>query len=234
MALHPPAGRGEAELLAVPVANPEIEPGLAQPLDRQVFEDVAEGEDAQRLAGELGARVLRRLQVLVLQAPAAALAEAAAAEVVALRPRRALGDERLVDEDVDLVDEGRRLLAVIEVEGAIHQNGTSGSGRARAQRHRLEEAVDCGLRECAGLRLAQLVEAGGPADLGHELGHQPEARGDRRPLAVVGINHLPRPRGGSAGRFAMVGELQLLSSHTGRPSEVSERIKTRTTGLDAR
>ena len=42
MSLHPPAGDGEAELLAVPVADPEIEPGLAQPLDRQVLEDVAE------------------------------------------------------------------------------------------------------------------------------------------------------------------------------------------------
>ena len=80
MSLHPPTGGGEAELLAVPVTHPEIEPGLAQPLDGEGFEDVTEREDAKRLAGEPGARVLRRPEVLVLQPAAAALAEAAAAD----------------------------------------------------------------------------------------------------------------------------------------------------------
>ena len=47
-----PPGDGEAELLAIPVPRAEVEPGLAQPVDRQVLEHVARGEDAQRLPGE--------------------------------------------------------------------------------------------------------------------------------------------------------------------------------------
>ena len=72
MALHAAAGRGEAELLAVPIARAQVEPGLAQPLDGEILEHMAEGEDAQRLAREAAVLVVRHLEVFVLQPAAAA------------------------------------------------------------------------------------------------------------------------------------------------------------------
>ncbi len=63
MAADAPAGDREAELAAVrPVAagGVELEPGGAEPAGGEVLEQVAGGEDAQRLAVEVGAVVLGR------------------------------------------------------------------------------------------------------------------------------------------------------------------------------
>ncbi|MCP5231008.1 MAG: hypothetical protein H6948_02765 [Zoogloeaceae bacterium] len=55
---------------------------------------MADGEDAQRLAAEVLALVLRRRRELELQGALAGMAEARAAEVVAGRPRRLIGGQR--------------------------------------------------------------------------------------------------------------------------------------------
>jgi hypothetical protein len=70
-----PARDREAELLAGPIAGAEVEPGPAQPSDRQILEEVPGREDAQLQAGEAVARLLRHVEVLVLQAPRAGVAE---------------------------------------------------------------------------------------------------------------------------------------------------------------
>ena len=78
----------EAELLAIRVialAGVEIDPGGAEPADGQVLERMADGEDAQRLAGEVRALVLRRAGELELQGALAGMTEARAAEIVARR-----------------------------------------------------------------------------------------------------------------------------------------------------
>ena len=63
MAADPSASHREAKLLAVRVialARIEIDAGGPQPLDCQVLERMANGEDAQRAAGEVGALVLEQ------------------------------------------------------------------------------------------------------------------------------------------------------------------------------
>ena len=45
MPLHMATGCAKAELLAMAIARTQIEPGLAQPLDRQILEHMAESED---------------------------------------------------------------------------------------------------------------------------------------------------------------------------------------------
>ena len=85
----------------VALAGVEIEPGRAQPADRQVLQRMADGEDAQGPAAEIGALVLRRRGELELQRPLAGMAEAGAAEIVARRRRGAFGLERGIDQRVD-------------------------------------------------------------------------------------------------------------------------------------
>ena len=58
MAADAPARDREAELLAIRVvalAGVEIDARGAEPADGQILERMADGEDAQRLAGEVGA-----------------------------------------------------------------------------------------------------------------------------------------------------------------------------------
>ena len=80
------AGDREAELLAIRIialAGVEIDAGGAEPADGQILERMADGEDAQRLAGEVGAIVLRRPGELELQGALAGMADARAAQIVA-------------------------------------------------------------------------------------------------------------------------------------------------------
>ena len=102
MAADAAAGDREAELVTVrPVAlaGVEIEARpTAQPADGEVLERMADGEDAQRPAVELGALVLGRLGVLELQRPLAGHAEPRAAEIVARRRGPVLGLEPGVDQ----------------------------------------------------------------------------------------------------------------------------------------
>ena len=65
-------------------------PGGAQPADGQILERMADGEDAQRLAGEVRALVLRRAGELELQGALASMTDARAAEIVARRARGVL------------------------------------------------------------------------------------------------------------------------------------------------
>src|SRR5690606_14445346 len=81
---------------------------------------MADGEDAQGLAAEVLALVLRRRRELELQCPLAGMAEPRAAEIVAGRPRGLIGGERLIDGGVQPLGEAG---AMIVIEG---QNGTSG------------------------------------------------------------------------------------------------------------
>ena len=64
---------------------------------------MADREDAQGLAAEVGAVVLRRGGELELQRPLAGMAEPGAAEIVARRRGGAFGLERGIDERVDAV-----------------------------------------------------------------------------------------------------------------------------------
>ena len=79
-------GDREAELLAIRIialAGVEIDPGSPEPEDGQILERMADGEDAQRAAGEVGALVLRRPGELELQGALAGVTDARAAEIVA-------------------------------------------------------------------------------------------------------------------------------------------------------
>src|SRR5690606_29786828 len=129
MALHTSAHDREAELIAMAIARAKVEPGPAQPDDSQVFENVPEREDPQGLAREPGARVLRRLQVFVLQPALADVTQPTASEIVALGTFGLFRHEGGVDAGIDGVRETGRLLPMVEVETGVHQNGTSGSGR---------------------------------------------------------------------------------------------------------
>jgi hypothetical protein len=129
MALHTSAHDRKAELIAMSIARAKIEAGLAQPGDGQVLENVPEREDPQGLAREPGARVLRRLQVFVLQPALADVTQPASPEIVALGTFGLFRHEGGVDAGIDGVRETGRLLPMVEVETGVHQNGTSGSGR---------------------------------------------------------------------------------------------------------
>ena len=88
MAADATARDREAELFAigaVALAGVEVEARATQPGDGQILERMADGEDAQRLAAEVLALVLRRRRELELQRPLAGMAEARAAEIVARR-----------------------------------------------------------------------------------------------------------------------------------------------------
>ena len=76
MTANAPASDGEPELAAIwPVAlsRVEVEARAAQPGDGQILERMADGEDAQRLAAEVLALVLRRRRELELQGPLAGI-----------------------------------------------------------------------------------------------------------------------------------------------------------------
>ncbi len=120
MALHTSAHDRKAELIAMAIARAKVEPGLAQPGDGQILDNVPEREDPQGLAREPGARVLRRLQVLVLQPALADVAQPAAAEIVALGTFGLFRDEGGVDAGVHAVRATGRLLPMVEVETGVH------------------------------------------------------------------------------------------------------------------
>ena len=67
MAPDATARDGEAELAAIALLGDQIDPGRAQPADRQILELVADGEDPQRLAAEIGTLILWRTGKLELQ-----------------------------------------------------------------------------------------------------------------------------------------------------------------------
>ena len=101
MPLDAAAGRLEAELPAVAAAGAQLEARGPQPVDGEVLERVARGEDAQRLAGEGLVRILRRVRIFVGKAPGTGLADPAGAEIVARRLQAVTREERLVDMGID-------------------------------------------------------------------------------------------------------------------------------------
>ena len=108
MAPDAPARDRKAELAAigpVALARVEVEARAVQPGDGQILERVADGEDAECLAAEVLALVLRRRRELELEGTLAGMAEARAAEIVPGRPRGLIGGERLIDGGVDPLGE---------------------------------------------------------------------------------------------------------------------------------
>ena len=123
MPLDPVPGCGKSELLAAPVAGPEIKACLAEPLYRQVLEHVPRGENAERLSGELPARIAWEFQVLILQPSGADIPETASAQIIALWTQPVLGSQRGVNRSVDFISKRLQFLAVIEVQLRRHQKG---------------------------------------------------------------------------------------------------------------
>ncbi|MFC3119420.1 hypothetical protein ACFOHS_19160 [Jhaorihella thermophila] len=94
MAANTPTGDRKAELAAVALPGGEIEPGGAQPLDGEILERVANGEDAQGPARELLTLVLWCLGKLELKRALARLPQAGGAEIVTPRGRGAFAFKR--------------------------------------------------------------------------------------------------------------------------------------------
>jgi hypothetical protein len=101
VASDPPARDAEAVLAAVTCPGAQVKPGRLQPANGQVLELVSGVEDAEQPAGELFAVVHRRERDLVGEPADARLADPAAAEIIARRPRPVLRLERCVDQRVD-------------------------------------------------------------------------------------------------------------------------------------
>jgi len=99
------AGGGEAELIAVTVARPQVESGLAQPVNSQVFQNVTERKNPQRLSGKSTIGIARRLKVFVLQPAGTDVAQSAAAQIVALGSLGVIRDQRRIDACIDGVRE---------------------------------------------------------------------------------------------------------------------------------
>jgi hypothetical protein len=84
MAPDAPARDGKAELATIgPVALPgvEIKACAAQPGDGKILKRMADGKDAQRLAAEVLALVLRRRRELELKGALAGVAKARPAKI---------------------------------------------------------------------------------------------------------------------------------------------------------
>src|SRR5690606_16521919 len=117
-------GDGESKLLTIGTiafARVDVEASRTQPTDRQILKRMADGEDAQRLAGKAGAVVLGRRRKLILQGALARLPEAGAAKVVAWRRGGLFGFKGGNDQGGNLLA-GFGLVIIVQ-----HQNGTSGT-----------------------------------------------------------------------------------------------------------
>ena len=147
----------------------QIDPGRAQPADRQILELMADGEDPQRLAAEVRALILGRTGELELQRAFAGMAQAGRAEIGPGRRGLALGDEGGVDQRVDPLGHGG---AVVEIQ---HQNGTSDLGGDLG--HLGAERLDGDHDQPVHVVLGQLAQRPVPADPLH-LGAR--ARASRR------------------------------------------------------
>jgi len=111
MAADTPARDREPELAAiwtVALLRVEIEPRAAQPADRELFQLVPDGEDAQQLAGKLLPLVFRRGSVLELQGPLAGMAKPRATEIIAGWSAGVLSREGRIDGLVDTLGEAGR------------------------------------------------------------------------------------------------------------------------------
>lgn len=79
MTANAPAGDGESELLAIGIvalAGVEIDAGRTEPLDGKVLKRMADGENAQRAAGKVGAIVLWGTGKFELERTLAGMADA--------------------------------------------------------------------------------------------------------------------------------------------------------------
>ena len=168
MTADAPAGDREAELLAVravALAGVEIEPGSPEPADREIFERVPDVENAQRLAGELLAFVLRRARELELQRALAGVSEARAAEIGLAADRRGVP------------------LSIAASMTALIRSASWGDGCSRASERHLRARRPAAMACMASwkpptatsmsvqhLRFREIGEPRLPADLLHDLG----------------------------------------------------------------
>ena len=92
MAPDTTARDGEAELATIAFLGHQIDPGRAQPADRQILELMTDREDPQRLPVEIGTLILGRTDELELKRAFASMPEARRAEIGPGRSGLAFGD----------------------------------------------------------------------------------------------------------------------------------------------
>ena len=213
MAADATARDGEAELAAIAFLGDQIDPGRAQPADRQILELMADREDPQRLAAEIGTLILGRTGKLELQRAFAGMPQAGCAEIGPGRRGLALGDEGGVDQRVDPLGHGG---ARVEIQ---HQNGISVFGGDL--RHLGAERLDGDDDQPVHVVLGQLAQRPVPADPLHLGGERAHHGGQRLRFLFGKIDHAQSfPSFEGEGRLAAHGAEPAAGAVWARPVRI--------------